>query len=398
MIARQIDGAGWVLKLLVDATGMAAHVQLEKSDPAAVCLPEDVVDFLGGCGLSITAEPPGGLAGLAQRIVLAASNEPVLVAEGRPLAPARRELAWRVGINPVRKIDETSSSVDLHEVKRYVNVSAGQVLCEIISSPAVPAYDVFGAAIVPEENLSRAPEAPLVKLGERVAPRADNDAVIIACEDGCVRYEKGVLSVQKVLEVRGDVDFKVGNIDFHGQVIVSGDVLAGFKINATADVIVKGMVENASIDAGGDIVITGGVAGRHGASHLKSGGQIKARYLHMVKVDCKKDLAVGVECIDSEITAGGSVLVTKGGIIGGVLHAGGTIRAAFIGSEMCVPTLIATGPGQKVVADRLLHPNVSFHIGLGAPYKTSVEKHGPVTVSADDAGAIHLGDAVPSRS
>ena len=398
MIARQFDGAGWALKLMVDATEMTAHVQLEKSDPSAVCSAADVLGFLGGCGLSITPEVVGGLSELAARIANSGSSEPVLITLGRPPRPPRRELAWRVPINPARKVDETSSAMDLHEVKQYVNVSAGQVLCEILSTPAVPAYNVFGAAILPDENVSRAPEAALVKLGERVAPRADNDAIIVACEDGCVRYEKGVVSVQKVLEVRGVVDFKVGNIDFHGQVIVSGDVLAGFKINATADVIIKGMVENASIDAGGDIIITGGVAGRHGTSHLKSGGQIKARYLHMVKVDCKKDLGVGVECIDSEITAGGNVLVTKGGIIGGVMHAAGTIRAAFIGSEMAVPTVIATGPGQKVVADRLVHPNVSFQIGLHAAYKTATERKGPVMVSADDAGAVHLGDAVPTRS
>jgi hypothetical protein len=65
---------------------------------------------------------------------------------------------------------------------------------------------------------------------------------------------------------------------------------------------------------------------------------------------------------------------------------------------MCVPTVIATVPGGNVVADRLLHPNVSFHIGLHAQYKTATERKGPVLVSADDAGAIHLGDPVPTRS
>lgn len=400
MIARHLDGAGWALKLLIDATGMAAHIKLEKSDPTAVCSADDVLAFLRTSGLSI-ADPAndqqGELGTLARRIVANDEGDPLLVAQGVPICPARRELEWRVPINPPRRLDESCPVIDLHEVTRFVNVRAGQILCEVISSPVSPARDVFGAAVPPDVNLSRAPEAPLVKLGERVAPRSDNEAVIVASEDGCVRYDKGVLSVEKVLQVRGDVDFTIGNITFNGQVIVGGDVLAGFKISATGDVVVKGMVENAAIEAGGDIVITGGVAGRHGASHLTAGGGIKARYLHMVKVDCKRDLAVGVECIDSEITAGGDVTVVKGGIIGGTVRSAGQINAAVIGSEMCVPTTVATAFGQKILAARLLHPNVTIVIGASAPHRTAAERSGPVVATADAVtGAVHLADAAPA--
>lgn len=45
--------------------------------------------------------------------------------------------------------------------------------------------------------------------------------------------------------VYGDVDFNVGNIDFLGDVHISGDVREDFVVHATGTVTVDGLVEGA---------------------------------------------------------------------------------------------------------------------------------------------------------
>src|SRR5437762_91037 len=73
---------------------------------------------------------------------------------------------------------------------------------------------------------------------------------LIAQHDGGVQRVGGKLTVSKLYEVDGNVDFKVGNVDFDGRVTIKGDVLPGFNVKATGDVAITGMVENASIEAG----------------------------------------------------------------------------------------------------------------------------------------------------
>ena len=53
---------------------------------------------------------------------------------------------------------------------------------------------------------------------------------LIANIDGCLFIKSGVLHVDDVYQIRGDVDFHTGNIDFNGDVIIGGDVKSGFQI------------------------------------------------------------------------------------------------------------------------------------------------------------------------
>ncbi|MDO9190763.1 MAG: FapA family protein, partial [Sulfurimicrobium sp.] len=62
------------------------------------------------------------------------------------------------------------------------------------------------------------------------------------------------------------IDLSTGNLDFDGTVNVIGDVHAGMSIRATGDIHVGGTVEAATLDAGGDVVVKGGIIG-HGEVH-----------------------------------------------------------------------------------------------------------------------------------
>jgi uncharacterized protein (DUF342 family) len=120
------------------------------------------------------------------------------------------------------------------------------------------------------------------------------------------------------------------------------------------------MVGNCILEAQGDLTIKGGVAGLH-QGHISSGKILTVHYLHQVTVMASEDIHVMVECHDSHISTGGSISVTRGGIIGGTLVAAGNVHAAFIGSEMCVPTKISAGYDATCVekADKLRVPIIT---------------------------------------
>ena len=232
----------------------------------------------------------------------------------------------------------------MHEVSHFINARAGQALCEL---PAIPrsGRNVYGEWIQPEP-------CPF-QLGDRVALDPKNSARVIATEPGGVRYTGGRLSIEQHLEIPGDLDFKVGNIDFCGEVTIRGNVWDGFHVKSAKNVTIEGGVGMATIEAGGDITIKGGVNGGH-KGRLICGGNLHVHYLHMVSVECGGDTQVDIECHDSTVLAAGSVTIIRGGIIGGKVQAGMNVSAGFIGAEMCVPTMVCAGhdPGMDIQVEK----------------------------------------------
>jgi len=69
-----------------------------------------------------------------------------------------------------------------------------------------------------------------------------------------------------------------------GTVIVRGNVEDGFNIKADGNVEIYGTVGNSRIEAGGDIVISQGVSGRH-EGYISTPKSLWAHHVENVKVD-----------------------------------------------------------------------------------------------------------------
>lgn len=326
----QCQGDGWKLLLLVSSDRLTASVQMLRSRPAGGCPPEKVVEFVRGSKLRLSRDEEAKLPELARTVVEGAGA--VVVASGSP-AEAWKDIDWLIPIGISSLRDYSQETVDLHEVSQFINVRAGQVLCEV-PPPPKDGCNVFGQSLA-------APSCPF-QLGDRVGLDPHNLSRVIASQPGCVRFLNGRLSVEQHLEIPGDLDFKTGNIDFFGDVTVHGNVLDGFHIKSAKNVVIDGGVGVATLEAAGNLTIKGGVNGGHKGS-LLCGGDLQAHYLHMVSVDCGGDVVVDIECHDSTVVAMGSVTVNRGGIIGGKVTAGTDVRAGFLGAEMCVPTTVHAG-------------------------------------------------------
>ena len=143
-------------------------------------------------------------------------------------------------------------------------------------------------------------------------------------------------------EVAGDLDYSVGNIDFDGDVLVRGDVKPGFTITATGSVVIGGMVEHASIRAGGDINLQG-VVGNHeadaagdaddGAASIEAGGDIDVQYLHTISVRADGEVRVNREIVNCTVRAARVLTAPSGRIVGGEVTADFEIGAGSLGSN-----------------------------------------------------------------
>jgi uncharacterized protein len=331
-IADQRQGSGWKLLLVVSADHLTASVQISRTSAGADCPAEKVVELVRGSKLRLSKDEDTQLPELARALVKGGSSGGVVVAKGSP-AEKWKDIDWLIPIGISALRDYSEETVDLHEVSQFINVRLGQVLCEW-PSPPKPGCTVFGEAI---------PTDPCpFQLGDRVALDEGKTSRVLAAQPGCVRFVGGRLSVEQHLEIPGDLDFKIGNIDFCGDVTIHGNVLDGFHVKSAKNIVVEGSVGASTIEAAGNVTIKGGVNGAH-KGRLLAGGDMQAHYLHMVSVECGRDILVDVECHDSSVLAAGSVTVARGGIIGGKVLAGTDIRAGFIGAEMCVPTVVHAG-------------------------------------------------------
>jgi uncharacterized protein (DUF342 family) len=143
--------------------------------------------------------------------------------------------------------------------------------------------------------------------------------------------------------IDGDVTMAVGNIDFDGDVEVRGNVNAGFKVNASGNVTVHGLVEAAEINAGGDIIIHNGVSGADKAV-LKADGKIFVKYVERATLNAVKGLRTEF-ALHSKLMSETYVnaLHGRGTIIGGAVSAGTYVVAKVLGTDAGTATNVDIG-------------------------------------------------------
>lgn len=232
--------------------------------------------------------------------------------------------------------DEDIAHVDFKLVQTFSNVVAGQQIGAIHPpTDGVPGKNIFGEIIQPTAG-----KPSKLRAGPGVDISSDGQQAV-ATQQGRAVFESSVLSVVDEFVVSGDVDLSVGHITFNGFVVVKGDVLDDFNITATKGVDISGAVGACKIKSDGPVSI-GTMAGMGtGSIHCK--GNLKARYLNQVKVECLGNINVSGEVRNSSIKATGLIDISKGMITGGEAVALEGIEARIIGARAGVKTYLTTG-------------------------------------------------------
>lgn len=250
---------------------------------------------------------------------------------------AKIEYFFNTNLNLKPKKNE-DGSVDYRDLNTISHVHAGDLLARLIpEDPGKPGMDVLGNEIGPR------------KVNKKTLEFANN----IRCNEertelysevtGHASLVNGKVFVSDVYEVPADVDNSVGNVEYTGNVHVAGNVKGGFVVKAKGDIVVDGVVEDAELEAGGQIIVKRGIHGK-GKGRLTADGNIICQFIENAIVssggfiETDSILHSRVSAF-SEIHANGK----KGFITGGVVRAGAIVEAQTIGSEMGSDTRVEVG-------------------------------------------------------
>lgn len=203
----------------------------------------------------------------------------------------------------------------------------------------IEGHDVFGNPIAAEAGT----DTNLIPLSGVVV--SEDGFTYTAEIEGMISLIDGnKIGVFQQYEVKGDVDYSVGNLDMEGTLVIKGWVRPGFTVKASGDILIGGGVEDGVVEAGTNVVIGGGVIGS-GHCKIIAKGDVSASFLEEAHVRAGGDIEIKNEIMRSKLIAGGSLraISGKGRIRGGNISAMKGVEANEIGSVANVKTVVMVG-------------------------------------------------------
>ena len=282
--------------------------------------------------------------------------------------------------------------VDPRYVRAFDNIEVGTVVARILEPTlGTPGSSCFGSPLPPMPGKPAQVDYDPSSLLQRQDIGYQS---IVAKSSGYLSVAGNKLQVEHTLNIKGDVSFQTGDIDFIGAITVAGTVKKDFTVQCNDDVQVKGGVSGGSvISKKGSVIIAESVIGdlvsviRSGGSVLYSGQnrrseifakiELRAKSLENVYVETGGDLIVEREIRKCSIVCRGAIRLPKGAIIGGELKAVCGIEAETFGNT-------AGSQGDlKLLSD--IESSAEF-----LALRERIQKH----YQAEEALELHLGPLV----
>ncbi len=248
--------------------------------------------------------------------------------------------------------DKGVDSQSHYEKSCYVFVEADQPLVQLMPPiDGTDGEDVFGNPVPRAKGLQA--EIKLgknVRFGDPAKKEAPEKAdLVYANEYGKLCHSNTKIWVEPDLEVHSDVDFSIGNIDFKNNVDIFRNVLDLFKVKAQKNLTVRGVVEAAHAEAGLDLFLRGGMAGKEKGIAI-AGNNIECKFITSSKVICGGDLVFAKEVMYSDIQCAGAIRSENGQLAGGTISAFKGVSVFTLGSDAGSKTVLEIGMNEELKA------------------------------------------------
>jgi uncharacterized protein (DUF342 family) len=269
----------------------------------------------------------------------------IKIAEGiQAIEGDSARLEYHFDTNSETKLFENEEGkIDYRELSLIKNVKADQTLVTMIpATEGVPGRNVLGEDIKAKEG-----KKLLLPKGKNVIISEDG-LHLISSIDGEVKIIDDKVHVFALYMVPANVDNSTGNIRFIGKVIVKGNVITGFSIEAEGDVEVFGVVEGAKIVSKGNIILHRGIQGMN-KGELYCDGDLVAKFIENSVIDVKGNIHSDA-IMHSHVVCGKKLEAAgrKGLIVGGNFKVSDEIKAKVIGSPMATITEIEVGANPEM--------------------------------------------------
>ena len=267
-------------------------------------------------------------------------NTPFVFARGtEPVQGKDASIEYLFNTKQVAKPKINSDgTVDYHELDLITKVSAEQVVARII--PVVkgtPGKNIMGAELPPERVTKKNFKF------SRNAYISEDGLSLISKVNGHVTLEGDKIFISDIYDVPVDVDNTTGDISYEGNIIVHGNVRAGFTLKASGDITIMGVVEGANVDAGGNLTVNRGIQGMNKAV-VHAGGDITTKFVENATVSCGGSIETD-SLLHCSTSAGDKINVSgkNGLLVGGTARAGSIVTAKQIGNNMGTVTNVYVG-------------------------------------------------------
>jgi len=260
-----------------------------------------------------------------------------ILARGRqPVTEVPPYLVVSENLKNQEKATLSAARVDFRATSPFTLVKKGEVLASLVPAQAGSmGITVQGSAVAfKKEKVAAAKPGKNTEWHE--------GSVVAAC-DG--RFQSNVAGfwVDEVLDIRGDIDYRVGNVDFPGDVVIQGDVKDGFVVKTGRSLLCLGAIDACRIDCGGDLETRQGIIGKEKAM-VHVAGTTHAKFLEACSLDSEESIYIRTSVLNSSIyTRGRLVMGERGIIIGGKIHAQNGVSAAQVGTDRGPKTEIHCG-------------------------------------------------------
>lgn len=309
----------------------------------------------------------------------------IKIAEGmRPIPGEDAKLEYHFDTTTETKLVETDGGkIDFRELSLIKNVKAGQVLVTMTT----PTEGIAGRNIMNEEVKAPEGKKAILPKGKNVVVSYDG-MQLISSIDGEVKILDDKVHVFALYMVPANVDNSTGNIRFIGKVIVKGNVLTGFSIEAEGDVEVFGVVEGAKIISKGSIILHRGIQGMN-KGELYCEGDLVAKFIENSTIEAKGNVHSDA-IMHSSVICGKKLEANgrKGLLVGGQFKVSDEIRAKVIGSPMATITELEVG----------VNPDLrKKYDALKSEYKSIVENSEKVTQAIDLLNKLSQKSELPTE-
>jgi len=208
-------------------------------------------------------------------------------------------------------------------------VDKDEIICtRIPPTPGIPGTSVFGLPLSPNPG-----EDIALPVGMNTKA-IDNETKLVATINGFLYRRGREICIGSIYIINGDVNFKTGNIEYSGDVLVKGNVNAGFSVIADGNISIEGIVESARIESkNGNVFLKSSVFGLNNATIIAN-KNLNAENLQDAKIIVGQNLVVKGLIRSCQIETENLSMPRSGQIISTSIAFRGHVKCGNIGGKI----------------------------------------------------------------
>lgn len=266
-----------------------------------------------------------------------------IIAKGTPCSfhiPSYIKLKDGLEIDYTPRISH-NECVDYHKIRSIIHIKQGEFIGEII--PEVVGED--GINLLGERIKATNKIINTLNTGDNIVVQ---NSRIYAGISGALKIIDDQIHVDEILNISGDVDYSTGDIDFSGDIFITGSIREGFIVDCERDMVVLGSIEPTNITCGNNLKVQHGIIGSNKYS-IDVEGSIYSLHAENAHINSIGSVVIENGVLNCEINTLDTLFIGKNNsMTGGKYHSLNGIIAGNIGNDSIKETQIFLGTDYKV--------------------------------------------------